>query len=190
MSIPQEGQTCFIPHDPWPDCDALGNVTRIEDTLMPHTFPHLEALPCANHCPNPGKLPCEDIINLKNNEKDKTRLSLALFDTSFEHVHKAEMNRSDSGIKAGRRSVGAVPALLIPSFAGPLWIQSSNFETPKGITFALIKVASLPDADPKVPPRYQWSKERTIRVSAFQQHNTGPKTDVTSTPEPSTSGSE
>ena len=39
-----------------PDCDALGNA--IEDTLMPLTFPPLEALPCINHCSNPGKLPC------------------------------------------------------------------------------------------------------------------------------------
>ncbi|KAF8137397.1 hypothetical protein EV363DRAFT_661527 [Boletus edulis] len=38
------------------DCDALGNA--IEDTMMSLTFPPLEALPCANPCPNPGKLPC------------------------------------------------------------------------------------------------------------------------------------
>ncbi|KAH0826538.1 hypothetical protein J3R83DRAFT_4891 [Lanmaoa asiatica] len=56
------------------DCDALGGA--IEDTLMPLTFPPLEALPCANLCQNPGRsgnLPAVDTINLKNNEKDKTR---------------------------------------------------------------------------------------------------------------------
>lgn len=38
------------------DCDALGNA--IDDTLMPLTFPPLEALPCANRCPNSARIPC------------------------------------------------------------------------------------------------------------------------------------
>lgn len=38
------------------DCDSLGNA--IEDTLIPLPFPPLEASPCANLCPNPGRLPC------------------------------------------------------------------------------------------------------------------------------------
>lgn len=35
---------------------ALGNA--IADSLMLLSFPPLEALPCANLCQNPGRLPC------------------------------------------------------------------------------------------------------------------------------------
>ncbi|KAG6377511.1 hypothetical protein JVT61DRAFT_15319 [Boletus reticuloceps] len=69
------------------DCDALGNA--IEDTMMSLTFPPLEALPCANPCPNPGNLPCAsgDLRNVVRTVNalgsDYTgRLQILLNDTS------------------------------------------------------------------------------------------------------------